>query len=164
MHIQTSQRLINRKTYESFQENWNTNEDPVLDPNILDSGLSSPKKSFQVTLRLPVSLRGLNGFMLIKANILFLDNNNNAITLAIACSFTKPIIFSIFLGFVTSLIVVAPYCFFSRIHMIVPFLSGVIISAIYFARFYYRIKKISDPYLIELERKYKNRIITLEKN
>ena len=40
--------------------------------------------------------------------------------------------------------------------LVVPILASLLITAIHFARFYYNIKKISDPYLIELERKYLN--------
>lgn len=126
------------------------------DPNILDSGINSPEKSFKVTLRIPMRLRGTDGYMLIKSELLFIRNKNNTITLAINCSFTKPLVLSILPGFLISLVLVFPLCILSHTHLIVSFLAFVVISAIYFARFYYFIKKISDPYLIELERKYVN--------
>lgn len=102
-----------------------------------------------------MKLRDTNGYMLIKSKLLFLKNKNNVITLAIVCSFTKPLILSLFTGFLFSLVFAIPFCYFSiGTYYIVSFLLGLVIAAIYFARFYYNIKKISDPYIIALERKY----------
>lgn len=155
MELQTSEIFINQKTYDSFHKNWDTNESENPDPDILDSGMNSPKKSFEITLRIPMQLRGTDGYMLIKSKLLFLKNKNNVITLMIVCSFTKPLILSLFIGFMISLVFAIPFCLYSvGTYCIVSFLVGLVIAAIYFARFYYNIKKISDPYLIALERKY----------
>jgi hypothetical protein len=155
VNIQTSQIWISQKTYDSFYKNWTSNESENPDPDILDSGMNSPKRSFEITLRIPMELRGTNGYMLIKAKLLFLKNKNKVITLAIVCSFTKPLILSLFIGFLISLVFTIPFCYFSLgTYFIVSFFAGLAIAAVYFARFYYNIKKISDPYIIALERKY----------
>jgi VIT1/CCC1 family predicted Fe2+/Mn2+ transporter len=153
LKIQTYTISINQKLQDSLIENWNSTEQPNEDPNILDSGIVLPNKSLKVTLRIPWQLSGGYGHMLINANLLFVTKQNR-MELAILCHFTKPMIFSIILGFLTSLIFIFPYFIFPKINWLPFILAGIAISGIYFGWFYVKIRRMSILYLIELRDKY----------
>ena len=153
MKLKTSEILISYKQQDSLMEHWKSTEQAKENPDILDSGVTLPNKSFEVTLRIPWQLKGGTGHMLIGAELLFIKKKKHA-ALAILCHFTKPLIFSVFLGFLTSLVFLFPYAFFSGVHLIFPFLAGIAISGIYFGLFYLKIQKFSCQYLNELKNNF----------
>lgn len=153
LRVKTSEIVINNKIQDSIIKNWNSNQKANHLDDIIDDLNTINNSNFKVTLRIPWKYKGRINHMLINSNIEFAEMKNK-ISLAIKCNIIKPVIIFSFLGFITSFVFLTPFYLFPKVNLVIPVISGIVISGIYFGLFYLKIQSVSEQFINELKNKY----------
>ena len=143
MILKTSEILIDKKTQDAIVKNWNQRESESVEIDILDN-----VNRLDLTLRVPFKVKGGESYMLIPSRIEMKDRKNQ-IALSIHCNLMKPLIISLILGLLSSVL-------FFAIYLNLAYFIGmtIVISGIFFGMFYFNVFKRSDEYLTKLKGEY----------
>ena len=153
MKVKTSQLFINDDIKESIVTNWKSDQNIIHNNKILDNMNLNSNSNFNITLRIPWQYKGSTNHILIKGNIEF-TKIDNKIALSIICNIIKPLVLFTFLGFLSSFVFLMPLYLLSQVNLIIPILTGVVLSAFYFGFFYLRMQMISSQFIYDLKNKY----------
>ena len=153
MRIKTAEIPISKSLQGSIIENWNTSKSEEVNQETIDGELISQVRQFNIVLRIPYVFKGSKNHILLNSHLAF-RNNIDGVILSLYCSILKPAILFIFLGLLTATIFVLPKVYSNNGSVLMYVFSVLVLSAVYFVFFYFRLLRISNRYLTELSQKH----------
>lgn len=138
MTIKTSEIRIKNITKDIFLSNWHEqNSDSIY------------KDSFnKFNLKVPLKLKGSSANIVLKSKLILEENNKN-ILVKLYSNVTKPLVFSLAIAILSSLISLIFYY-----NIVFLIFIPILLSFIFLGTFYWNTLKISEKYLNKIKENY----------
>ena len=135
MYIKTANICIDNITQQKFLESWSGKKSDFNKFDFLD------KKK----LNIPIRFKGKETNISVNSKVIITENTKG-IEITILCDFTKFIVFSIIIGILSSLIILA---LFYNITFFI--FTSVFVSILIFLMYYFKTKKATNNYLNKIK-------------
>ena len=135
MYIKTANICIDNITQQKFLESWSGKKSDFKKFDFLD------KKK----LNIPIRFKGKETNISVNSKVIITENTKG-IEITILCDFTKFIVFSIIIGILSSLIILA---LFYNITFFI--FTSVFVSILIFLMYYFKTKKATNNYLNKIK-------------